>query len=403
MLKISIKKDVDKGASLLTYYGLLTIAPVFVFFFRLSQGFLSSFDFKGWLFEKFPTYRDQIQKLSETAASNPGKSTAIIVLAGSFLVFCWAGISILRTIEDTMNQIWESHSLIKSFKRIGAYLAVVLISPAIFLLSSGSFVYLTKVLPLTQPKFLNLNTSIIIFYFISYLLPYLIVCVLLSCMYMFMPHAEVKASPAFISGFIIGSLYYVLQAWYFSFQIKIFDYSVTYGALSSLPILIVWMYVCWYMFLIGGALTFSLQNLDTYSGPAVHLHEGVFFTTVICSFILSYCFDIFRNGKPAPSLNDLAKKLKIGLSETQKYTSFLINQGFLNEIISLKGKRYQPSSPLEKISIMTVFELLIKQRKNNNFPNQEKIEIIETSLTKILEEGKSSSFNLLVTDIESKS
>lgn len=401
-VKVSGSKEVGKGASLLTYYALLTVVPVLVFFFRLSQGFLSGFNLNAWLIAKFPQYTDQLNALSETASSSPGREGAATMLVGSFLIFCWAGTGILMTIEEGMNKIWESHSMIKSFKRIGIYILVILLSPAIFLLSSGSFVYLTKVLPLTWPRILNLNTSIIIFYTLSYLFPYLIICLLLSFTYLFMPQAEVKASPAFSSGFIIGSLYYILQAWYFSFQIKIFDYNFTYGALSSLPVLIVWIYLCWYLFLIGGSLTFALQYRDTYSRPLEKSKEGAFFATIACSFILNACSQAFSLGKPAPTANELSKKLKISTFETKKYLSLLVRKNFLYEITSLKGTRYQPSSPLEKVTIMTLFNILIKNDDKPCFSPLVTTGQIEKSLKEILDSCKSSSSNLLIKDIQSE-
>jgi membrane protein len=79
-------------------------------------------------------------------------------------------------------------------------------------------------------------------------------------MYQLVPNRQVKFRYAAF-GAVIAALLFELSKQLFSLYITFFPtYQAIYGALATIPILIVWIYLSWLIVLIGAVLTVSLEE-----------------------------------------------------------------------------------------------------------------------------------------------
>lgn len=80
-----------------------------------------------------------------------------------------------------------------------------------------------------------------------------------TCLLSFMPNTRVRLRPALAGGFITAVLYTAWLKLCTLMQIGIAKYSLLYGSLAILPILIAWVYVSWEIMLLGAEVTCTLQ------------------------------------------------------------------------------------------------------------------------------------------------
>jgi len=96
--------------------------------------------------------------------------------------------------------------------------------------------------------------------FSSKLIPYLIMSVGFSFIYMFLPNTQVKLLPAFIGGLVTAIIWKVM-GWSISVFIANSASNVAiYSAFASIIILMVWMYLGWLVLLVGASVAFYQQN-----------------------------------------------------------------------------------------------------------------------------------------------
>ena len=80
--------------------------------------------------------------------------------------------------------------------------------------------------------------------------------------YLSIPNTEVKFKHAFY-GAIIATILFELTKWGFGLYILKFNsYQVIYGALSTIPIFIIWIYLCWLVLLVGALICATLKERE---------------------------------------------------------------------------------------------------------------------------------------------
>lgn len=393
--KILWRNESTKEACTLSYYGLLSCIPILVFFLRLSQYLFSNIQWQEWLVLKFPDYKEPIHAIVEAARNSSGSNIGL-VLVGSFFVFCWAGILMLLSLEDGLNKIFRTGRTPVSRQRLIAYLIIILISPMIFIILCGAWVYITQIMPLQYPLLFKINSSITAIYLFSRLVPYVILYLTLFCLFSFLPRVFVDKPSALISSLIVGSIWIVFQKAFFCLQALLFNYSFTYGALVALPSVLLLLYSYATIYLFGGALTFVIQNrgcvflIFNYKPlPDCYLK----LTTI--TYILAFVTKCFNEALPAPTAKDLSKNSNLPIGEISQCLDILENEGL---ILSL-NKIYQPAHNLEKLTIKDIIQKLMHADSIELLSMNNTIHLIQTKFRKLLKESGLSNSNLTLSEI----
>lgn len=150
-------------------------------------------------------------------------------------------------------------------------------SPYSFWVQRGISVLITMVFALAIQfsivfaSSLNIITGFVTRYFgmnfftgsVSMIIAALIFLVDLVLLYMFIPSKRISFMSA-LPGAVIAEILFVLSLGVYSYYVsRIADYSIFYGALSSVIVLIVWLYVCSLILLFGGFVNnYILKNKE---------------------------------------------------------------------------------------------------------------------------------------------
>lgn len=148
-------------------------------------------------------------------------------------------ILMLSTIENSLNFIFKVTRPRRLTTKITLYWTVITLGPLLLGTAFSLRGYL-----FTLQKFMPedlANTQLLL----SKLLPSLITMFLLVLVYVLVPNKKVKISSAVVGSFVAVILFSVLRRGFGYFMVKAAAYKTLYGALATLPVFLIWMYLAW--------------------------------------------------------------------------------------------------------------------------------------------------------------
>lgn len=393
--RILIRNEISKEACVLSYYGLFSCIPILVFFLRLSQHLFSNLDWKEWLLIKFPDYKNPILAIVEVAYHSTTSNIGVVIV-GSFFVFCWSGILMLLSLEDGLNKIYRTGWTAISVQRLVTYFMITLISPMIFIIVAGSWVYITQIMPIQYARVFSISWLMTALYSFSVLLPYVLIYLILFFCYAFLPRVSVQKTAALIAALIAGSLWVISQKIFFCLQFYLFNYSFTYGALVALPsfLLLLYLYACIYLF--GGAFAFLFQN-QGFSGSLSSedsLPNG-YIRLVMSVYILAVILKNFNQKDSSMTLMALSKMSKIPVGELAQCLATLEKE----EMILLYKKTYKPAYNISDLTIKDIIEKLLHLPKFSRACPNIVLRSIQKRFACMFDQVEESSHNLTLKDI----
>jgi len=216
--------DEDKcqlRASSLTFYTLLSIVPVVAMAFGIAKGFGFESYLEKQLFENLPGQETVLLQVVDFAQKLLENTKGGMIAGIGVIILFWSVMKLLGHIESSFNEIWEIRKSRTFVRKLSDYIAIMLISP-IFLVVSGSITIFitTQITQITERVSLLGFFSPLIMMGLK-MLPYGLIGVLLTIIYMMMPNTKVSLKSGFIAGIVAGTTYVLLQWGYINFQVGI--------------------------------------------------------------------------------------------------------------------------------------------------------------------------------------
>ena len=123
-------------------------------------------------------------------------------------------------------------------------------------------VFGSSIISTIQEKFGLLENYTIISQFITQIIFGLIVFVLFLCLYKFIPGYKITFKSQ-VPGAIFSSIALIVISFVFSKYLDIFKgFSITYGSLTALMLIMMWTYTCFYVIFLGAEINkfFSIKK-----------------------------------------------------------------------------------------------------------------------------------------------
>ncbi|MGD2099773.1 MAG: YihY/virulence factor BrkB family protein, partial [Desulfobacterales bacterium] len=257
--------DEDKcfvRASSLTFYTLLSVVPVVAMFFGVAKGFGFEKILEKRLYANFRGQEEIIEKVITFSSSLLQETKGGIIAGIGLAVLFWSALKVLNHIERSFNDIWEIKTGRSWGRKFSDYLAIMLISPLFIIMSGSATVFITtQVEQITQRIALLGMFSPFISFMLNFL-PYILVWMLFTFLYVLMPNTKVQFKAGLVGGVVAGTLYQIAQWAYISFQIAAAKYNAIYGSFAALPLFLMWLQISWWIVLFGAELSFANQNVD---------------------------------------------------------------------------------------------------------------------------------------------
>ncbi|NJK95867.1 MAG: YihY/virulence factor BrkB family protein [Bacteroidales bacterium] len=166
--------------------------------------------------------------------------------------------------ESAFNDIWQIKKARIFVRKFSDYISMMIISPVLVVLASSANVFISTQLETMEERVELLGYISPIIYILLKFVPYLLIWVLFSLMYIIMPNTKVNVKSGIIAGVIAGSIFQITQWGYIHFQIGVSSYGAIYGSFAALPLFLVWMQISWLIVLFGSEISYADQNIDYY-------------------------------------------------------------------------------------------------------------------------------------------
>jgi membrane protein len=172
----------------------------------------------------------------------------LVILTGT-------AISTLLTIDRALNTIWGVRRARPFSQRVLVYWAVITIGPLLLAISLTITSYLASAsMGVVKRPTLAVAT-------LFDLVPFLLLALGYAALYVYVPNRKVAWRDALVGGFAGATAFEIAKRIFAVYLVRFPTYAEIYGALASLPIFLLWLYVSWLITLSGAVLAASLPAL----------------------------------------------------------------------------------------------------------------------------------------------
>jgi membrane protein len=299
-----------------------------------------------------PSATPEMMKLLNTFITNSRSGTAGLI--GILTLFVIV-IGLFTTIENTFNDIWGVRRGRSWLARILYYWSVITLGALIFftsltLLSAGAFVnvFFEKI-----PLGAQLKSVFV------WMLPsgsVLLLLFILTLFYRLVPNTRVRWSAALLGAVIVTALLFLNNYLAFLYFKRVVLSKSLYGSVSIMPILMIGLYIFWFFVLVGGQITYAVQNVR-YRSSQTAWHRLNHVTRESMSLVvLLLIARRFKVAAPAYAVSELATLIRVPSQILNESLNRLNDIKLITELPAAEGAdpndlRYQPARPLDQITL----------------------------------------------------
>ncbi len=276
-------------------------------------------------------------------------------------------VSLFSTIENTFNDIWGVRRGRNWLTRIVYYWTVMTLGAVLFfmsvtLLSAGAFLNVFDGLFGWLPLGAQLRE------FFRWLLPSasgLLLIALLAVFYRTIPNTRVRWGAAFIGAAVVTALLFLNNFVAFLYFRQIIATKSLYGSVALPLVLMLGLFVFWFIVLVGGQLTYAIQNVRYRSSQTAWHSLNAATRESLSLLLLLLIARRFRECLPAYSTTGLSHRIRVPAQVLNESLNRLCDVGLIALLPSSDTRdqsdyRYQPARPLNRITLVD-FRRLFEQ------------------------------------------
>lgn len=276
--------------------------------------------------------------------------------AVGLLTLLLIAIQLFSSIENTFNDIWGVRRGRSWIMRVVYYWTVITLGALLFftsftLLSAGTFisVFFEK-LPLGN----HLKAAF------SWVLPgssAFLLATILTLFYRAIPNTRVRWSAAILGAVIVTLLLLLNNTLAFLYFKRVVINKSLYGSLALPIVLMVGLYVFWFFVLVGGQITYAVQNVHYRSSQTAWHNLNNFSRESLSLLVLLLVARRFKACLPPYSASDLAQRIRVPAQVLNESLNRLCDLQLITQLPSSESKdpsdyRYTPARPLDRITLL---------------------------------------------------
>ncbi len=249
-------EQIHVTAGYLSYVTLMSLVPLIVVMLSVMTAFPIFSEIKdlieSFVYQNFiPASGDVVKEHITGFVNNTSKMSAIAI---TFL-FLFA-LLLISTIDKSLNKLWRVDKKRRIVTAFSMYWMVLTLGPVLVGSSIATTSYIVSLVSFGDYDLFGLSNILL------RLLPILASIAAFLILYLVVPNKEVNFYYA-LSGAVLAAILFEVAKKGFSFYVtQLPSYQVIYGALASIPILFLWVYLSWLVVLFGALFTVCLDEFS---------------------------------------------------------------------------------------------------------------------------------------------
>lgn len=245
------KKNSSSMAAELTLNTMLALVPLMTVAVSLMAIFpafeklnveVQELIFKNFLPETGLAVQDHLNEYVSKSKNLSAVGFAFLFLTSMML---------MRAIDRAINTIWETKNRRRGIQKWISYWAMLTMAPILIAASLAASSYFAA-LPLVS----SINGIL------TFGLPFVLIVLAFSALYMVAPFSHVRFRKAIIAATITALLFEIAKYGFALFVAKFSTYEVIYGAITAIPLFFLWVFLSWIILLLGAVLCFALHRFE---------------------------------------------------------------------------------------------------------------------------------------------
>lgn len=261
-------------------------------------------------------------------------------------------ISLVQKIERSFNYIWRVPQLRAIGQRFSNYLSVIMVGP--LLMASAIGVTATVMNSSVVQEAMQIEPFGFLIASFSKLMPVILIIAAFTFVYMFMPNTKVHFRSALIGGVVGGITWQMTGVLFASFVVSSAQYEAIYSGFAVGIVLLIWLYICWLILLLGSSIAYYDQNFNRIT-RSYELKVSAEVSERLALAIMdevSRRYD--RSEEPITQLQ-LEELLPVPPVLTRDVSDKLLRQSILM-VAGGNGDALVPGTSLDKISVLDVLK-----------------------------------------------
>lgn len=365
-----LDRDLQMKSAALTYSSVLAIVPAIALLLAIGRGFGFQDIISNSLYQYFPSQHKALETAMGFVDSYLKEANNGLFIGVGVVVLLWTLVSLLSTIEEAFNNIWDIKKDRTIYQKVTDYIAICLLVPVLMVCSSGVSIFMSTLV--------QNNVALQIFSpllnVIMEATPLLLAWVAFTLSYLLIPNCKVQLKYAAISGAICAIAFQTLQLLFVNGQIYVSKYNAIYGSFAFLPLLLVWLQFSWLILLFGCVLTYSMQNIFAFNflGDVTTISPD--YRRKVLLVVTAAIFQRFRDHKPPMTRNDLSTLYDIPIRIVGDLTYALHEAGLIYYVaITGETQGYAPAVDAGSLTVGQLYRSLDRLGDSDFIPRFNRI------------------------------
>jgi membrane protein len=346
----------------LVYTTLLSIVPLLAVSFSVLKGFGVHNKIEVLLYNLLTPLGPSGVEITDKIISFVENVRVGVLGSIGLALLIYTVVALLQKIEAAFNFVWQIENLRAFSQRFSNYLSVILIGP-VLIFSAVGFTATVLNMEVAQ-RLAAIEPFGTLMLFGSMLVPYILVCLAFTLIYIFIPNTRVHFKAALIGGVIAGVIWKITGWGFAAFIASSSKYAAIYSSFAILILLLIWMYLSWLILLVGSQIAYFVQHpryMTLHRDPVVLSNRMREQLALQIMYLVGYNY---FHDKPAWNLDRFVDYLDLPGEPVHRVIRVLVDTGYLIEIINEDTPVYLPLHDIETIRLVDVISDIRSARES---------------------------------------
>ncbi len=336
----------------LVYTTLLSLVPLLALTFSVLKGFGVHNQLEPMLQNTLSAFGEKGEEISRQIVGFVDNIKVGVLGSVGLGMLIYTVISLVYKIESSFNYVWRIDTARPLGQRFSEYLSVILVGPLLIFSALGMTASL-------------MNSSVVqtlsglpgvgfIVQSIGNLIPYSLVILAFTFVYVFMPNTRVRILPALIGGAVAGVAWESIGWMFGKFIVNSGNYTAIYSGFAILIMFMIWLFVSWLILLLGTSIAFYCQHPEHLGVRHKQMELSAWQVeklSLLAMFFIGRHYYLKQNGW---QLDELARWLGVPV----EVASAILNKLHSRELILQTSETSPPYVPAQDLETLQLAQIL---------------------------------------------